>query len=112
QQSEIWENKSRILSTGEIFGVVNHPRISIFDPANDKLQLIYTQRWLDAFRQPWEAFSLLRRTNATPHQGAENTFYRFAYPPSEAEKNPDNWQIQTGKMGGDRNDVKIWWMPN
>jgi hypothetical protein len=108
--SEIWAKKAPILSTGEIFAAANHPRMSIFEPSNDKLQLIYTQRWIDAFRQPWEAFALLRRTHAVPREGPENTFYRFTYPPSEAEKNPENWSNQTAIMGGDRNDVAVWWM--
>jgi hypothetical protein len=107
----IWANKPPILSTSEIFIRLNHDRISIFNPSNDKMQLIYTHRWIDAFRQPWEAFSLLRRTNATPRVGAPNDFYRFVYPPSEAEKNPENWQNQVDVMGGDLSDVKIWWMP-
>ncbi len=109
--SEIWVNKAPILSSSEIFQRINHNRMSIFNPANDKLELIYTQRWVDAFRQPWEAFSLLRRTNATPREGAANQFYRFVYPASEAEKNPDNWNAQVQKMGGDRDNVKCWWMP-
>jgi len=106
----IWDNKPPILSTGEIFMRINHDRISIFNPANDKLELIYRHRWIDAFRQPWEAFSLLRRTDATPREGAPNDFFRFTYPPSEAEKNPENWQTQVSVMGADQSDVKIWWM--
>lgn len=107
----IWEKKPPILTTGEIFMRINHDRISIFNPANDKLELIYRHRWIDAFRQPWEAFSLLRRTNATPREGAPNDFFRFIYPPSEAEKNPENWQNQVSAMGADQSDVKVWWMP-
>ncbi|MEZ4774463.1 MAG: SusD/RagB family nutrient-binding outer membrane lipoprotein [Bacteroidia bacterium] len=109
--SAIWVNKPPVLSSGELFSRVNHNRISIFNPANDKLQLIYAQRWLDSFRQPWEAFSLLRRTNATPREGNANQFMRFKYPPSEAEKNPQNWATQAAKMGGDEHSTKVWWMP-
>ena len=108
--SAIWVNKPPILSSGEIFSRINHERISIFNPANDKLELIYAQRWIDQFRQPWEAFALLRRTNAVPREGGANQFYRFTYPPSEAEKNPQNWADQVARMGGDENDVKIWWV--
>lgn len=106
----IWEKKPPVLSSSEIFMRINHERISIFNPANDKLELIYRQRWIDAFRQPWEAFALLRRTDATPRESAPNSFYRFTYPPSEAEKNPENWQNQVASMGSDQSDVKIWWM--
>jgi len=108
--SMIWENKPPILSSAEIFMRINNERISIFNPANDKLNLIYTQRWIDAFRQPWEAFSLVRRTNATPREGTPNSFFRFSYPPSEAEKNPENWQQQASEMGGDETSTKVWWM--
>jgi hypothetical protein len=109
--SAFWVNKPPILSSGELFARLNHERISIFNPDNDKLALIYAQRWIDQFRQPWDAFSLLRRTNAIPREGAPNQFYRFKYPPSEAEKNPENWATQAASMGGDENNVKVWWMP-
>ena len=107
----IWQNQPQILSSSEIFIRINHEKLSIFNPANDKLELIYRQRWIDAFRQPWEAFALLRRTNATPYMGAPNEFFRFTYPPSEAEKNPENWQAQAIAMGGDESSTKVWWMP-
>ncbi len=106
-----WVNHPPILSTGEIFAAVNHPRLSIFTATGDKLSWIYRQRWLDAFRQPWEAFALLRRVENVPRTGAANTFFRFSYPPSEAEKNAENWNTQTSRMGGDRTDVPVWWMP-
>ncbi len=34
----------------------------------EKLLFFYTQWWLDAFRQPWEAYALARRTGQTPHE--------------------------------------------
>ena len=107
--SEIWTNASPILSQGEIFGVVNHPRLSIFTSEN-KLELIYAQRWLDAFRQPWEAYALARRTGMTPHEGDPISHFRFPYPPSEVENNPENWAAQLSKMGDDSPAVKVWWM--
>lgn len=107
--SSIWVNKPPILSEGEIFAATNHPRLSIFT-SSDKLALIYTQRWLDAFRQPWEAFALWRRTGATPREGTAPEYYRFSYPPSEAENNPENWSAQVGRMGEDSPRVKVWWM--
>ena len=72
---------------------------------------IYAQRWMDSFRQPWEAFALWRRTDMTPREGDSPIYYRFAYPPSEAENNPENWAAQVGKMGDDSPAVKVWWMP-
>ncbi|MDV7398355.1 hypothetical protein RZS08_43525, partial [Arthrospira platensis SPKY1] len=53
----IWVNAPSVLTEGEIFAVANHPRITLFGQS-DKLERIYAQRWLDAFRQPWEAYSL------------------------------------------------------
>ncbi len=107
--SSIWTNAPTILSEGEIFAVANHPRLSIFN-TDDKLELIYAQRWIDQFRQPWEAFALWRRTDLTPRIGASPEYYRFAYPPSEVQNNPDNWSDQLSKMGEDAPTVKVWWM--
>lgn len=106
--SDIWTNAPPALTQGEIFGVINHPRISIFE-APDKLERIYAQRWLDAFRQPWEAYALARRTEMTPREGPPIDHFRFPYPPSEAENNPDNWANQVSKMGEDSPRVKVWW---
>ena len=109
QNTSIWENKPAVLSSGEIFSVTNHPQISIFN-SNDQLNLIYAQRWMDAFRQPWEAYALLRRTQATPREGAIPDYYRFAYPSTEIQNNADNWAEQVGRMGEDSPEVKVWWM--
>jgi len=105
----IWVHAPPVLSEGDMFAIANHERISIFTNAN-KLELIYAQRWLDAFRQPWEAWSLLRRTGATPREGAIPEYYRFSYPPSEAENNPQNYHDQVARMGADTPSVKVWWM--
>jgi hypothetical protein len=107
--SAIWANKPPLLSEGEIFAVTNHPRINIFGNDN-KLELIYKQQWLDAFRQPWEAFALWRRTGATPREGDAPAFYRFPYPPTEGTNNPENYADQVAKMGEDSRAVKVWWM--
>ena len=107
--SSIWENAPPILSEGELFATVNHPRLDIFSNDN-KLEMIYAQRWIDAFRQPWEAFALWRRTGMTPRTGDAPVYYRFSYPPSEAENNPVNWSEQVGRMGEDSPAVKVWWM--
>ncbi|MFT5166868.1 MAG: hypothetical protein ACI8P3_002100 [Saprospiraceae bacterium] len=108
--SSIWDNAPPILDFTAIQAIANgHPKISIFLNDN-KLELIYTQRWIDQFRQPWEAFSLLRRTNQTPRTGDAPEYYRFAYPPSEAQNNPDNWSAQVSRMGEDSPAVKVWWM--
>ena len=79
QNTGIWDNTPAVLSSGEIFSVANHPKINIFT-SNDQLNLIYAQRWMDAFRQPWEAYALLRRTQATPREGAIPNYYRLDIP--------------------------------
>jgi len=109
--SEIWINKPPILGIADLFATVQHPKYA-FDLGageEDNLKKIYSQRWVDAFRQPWEVFSLLRRTNMLPREKAENDFHRFKYPPSESELNSDNYLEQVSVMGGDENNARVWW---
>lgn len=77
----------------------------------EKLEFIYTQRWLDAFRQPWEAYALARRTDMTPREGDPISHFRMPYPPSEVEYNSENWADAIINQGGDTPDFKIWWIP-
>lgn len=77
----------------------------------EKLEYIYTQRWLDAFRQPWEAYALARRTKMTPRVGDQINHYRMPYPPSEAEYNSENWSKALSNQGGESPETKIWWIP-
>lgn len=111
QNSIIWENKPNILNSGELFQVTEHPKykFEVGGDINANLEKIYTQRWLDYFRQPWEAFSILRRTNMVPREKPVNNFYRFQYPNSERNFNFDNWSAQVDRMGGDETNVKTWW---
>lgn len=110
--SSIWTNRSPELSIADLFGVTSHPKydISIINDDDEKLRRIYAQRWVDAFRQPWEAFSLLRQSNLVPREKPKNEFNRFKYPPSESVFNTENYNTQVVEMGGDENDVKLWWM--
>lgn len=78
----------------------------------EKLRNIYTQRWLDAFRQPWEAYSLTRRTGMTPREGEAINHFRLPYPPSEVEFNTENWSSALSNQGGgDTPEYKLWWIP-
>ena len=77
----------------------------------EKLQFIYTQWWLDAFRQPWEAYALARRTGKTPREGTPIGHYRLPYPPSEMEFNSTNVEQAIARRGGDAPEIKIWWVP-
>ena len=77
----------------------------------EKLRFLYTQRWLDAFRQPWEAYALTRRTKMTPREGDPINHFRLPYPPSEVEYNSENWNDAIINQGGDSPGDKLWWIP-
>jgi hypothetical protein len=85
-----------------------------FDYSNEAyLNLIYQQRWLNLFRQSWEAWALARRTWATPTttNHAKLTSFRMEYPQTEVEYNYDNYTVQTGSMQyGDSRTTPVWWM--
>jgi hypothetical protein len=79
------------------------------------LKQIYAQLWIDQFRQPWDAWTLLRRTGSLTPMSPDNTVYyasnfgkfnRFVYPDDEVSYNYDNWKAATG--GTDVNTTKIW----
>ncbi len=112
QNSVVWENKPNLFTTGELFQVTEHPRYKlVFGAAEaENLQKIYAQRWVDYFRQPWEAFSLMRQTDLLPREKPANNFFRFKYPISESSFNFDNWSAQVAKMGSDDTNIKVWWM--
>ncbi len=78
---------------------------------DEKLAYIYTQRWIDAFRQPWEAYAEARRTGLTPREGDPIAHFRMPYPPSETQYNTVNWAEAKANQGGEEPDVKIWWIP-
>ncbi|HRY34235.1 MAG TPA: SusD/RagB family nutrient-binding outer membrane lipoprotein [Bacteroidales bacterium] len=78
----------------------------------EKLVFIYTQRWIDAFRQPAEAWALARRTGKTPRDGAPLNYFRLSYPASEATYNTQQWAAAIQQQGGsDAPQAKIWWVP-
>jgi hypothetical protein len=77
----------------------------------EKLKFLYTQRWLDAFWQPLEAYALARRTGLTPREGDPINHFRMPYPQSEAELNPENCSAAIARQGGDSPVSKIWWIP-
>ncbi len=78
----------------------------------EKLEFLYAQRWLDAFRQPGEAYALARRTGKTPREGDPISHFRMPYPRSEVEYNFDNCSEAIARQGGDSPDVKLWWIPD
>ncbi len=107
-----WVNHQPFLGEWDFYAVLANPMTDIFSASTEQqLRMIYAQRWLDAFRQPAEAFALARRTLATPRTGTPLSFFRLPYPDSESLNNHENWARQVEKMGGtDVSGVKIWWM--
>jgi hypothetical protein len=112
ENSAIWVNKPQIPSAADVFFLSVNPKYAMsFDgDTEENRRKIYEQRWVDSFRQPWEAFALQRRTNQVPREREANQFFRFQYPQSEVAFNSENYETQIGVMGGDRTDIKIWWM--
>lgn len=91
--------------------VLNHYGSWMAKTEEEKLEFIYTQWMIDAFRQPWEAYALARRTGKTPREGSPIAHYRLPYPPSEVEYNSTNTAEAIARQGGDAPGNKIWWTP-
>ncbi|MCI4669691.1 MAG: SusD/RagB family nutrient-binding outer membrane lipoprotein [Bacteroidia bacterium] len=110
--SSIWQNQPPILNFGELFAVSENAKYKFELGGEEEANLgkIYTQRWVDYFRQPWEAFVMSRLTDLIPREKPANEFFRFQYPVSEVSLNFDNWNVQQNKMGGDETHIKLWWM--
>jgi hypothetical protein len=75
----------------------------------EKLEYIYLQWMLDAFRQPGDAYALARRTGKTPREGSPISHFRLPYPPSEVEYNAANCAEAVARQGGDDFGNRIWW---
>jgi hypothetical protein len=104
-------DKISIPSNLNAASVLNH--YGSWNAATDeeKLANIYAQRWIDAFRQPWEAYSEVRRTGLTPREGDPISHFRMPYPPSEVQYNSVNCNAAKAAQGGEEPSVKIWWIP-
>jgi hypothetical protein len=111
----IWiVNKPAALPTaGDISALLANPKVA-FNAAN-ATQLIYAQEWIDLFRQPWVAWTLMRRTGGltpmdTTNPAGYNSNYgslqRYQYPGDEQLYNNANWKTATG--GSDLTSTKIW----
>ena len=105
--TEKWTNIDPLFNSTNEFSVAN-----LIYLTEDKLGLVYAQRWLDAFRQPWEAYALARRTKQTPRVGDPINHFRLPYPPSEKDYNSVNCLSAIANQGGDDPTNKIWWVPN
>jgi len=79
------------------------------------LKKIYTQMWIDGFRQPWDIWTLYRRTGGNLPKDPDNASYtetnygiyhRYTYPSTEQDYNTDNWRAAMN--GSDTYGTKIW----
>jgi hypothetical protein len=104
-------DKITIPSELNIISVINHFGSWNATTEDEKLAYIYTQRWIDSFRQPWEAYAEARRTGLTPREGDAIAHFRLPYPPSESQYNTENWNDAKTSQGGEDPSVKMWWMP-
>jgi hypothetical protein len=88
--------------------------------ASTAVQQIYAQEWIDMFRQPWDAWTLLRRTGGQTPMDPNNASYytttwaiynRVPYPSSESQYNRANWDKETDNGVTDVPGTKIWIQP-
>ena len=107
---------SATASAASIDALQTNPTIAYdLNNSDHALRQIYAQLWIDLYRQPWDAWLLLRRTGGETPMSPDNTsFYsnnfgkynRFVYPDNESSYNNVNWKAATG--GNDQNTTKIW----
>jgi len=83
-------------------------------PANS-LKKIYAQMWIDGFRQPWDVWTLFRRTggelptdpnNSSYWESNYGIYHRYTFPISEQDYNFDNWLSATNNQ--DLFSTKTW----
>ncbi|MCS3555454.1 MULTISPECIES: SusD/RagB family nutrient-binding outer membrane lipoprotein [unclassified Sphingobacterium] len=124
-KSSVWkENKPSAMPTNaELNAVLANPKV-IFSTSlstENALKLIYAQRWLDNFRQPYEAWALTRQTDATPKSSKDDNLYqsqfgfikKLNYADKEYQYNGENTRNATGKLTGEAwQKVKVWWDVN
>lgn len=116
-ESSIWVvNKPAAAPTAaELNGMLSNPAVAYSADAATALSQIYKQHWIALFHQPFEGWTLARRTNyATPSVALGSSspgynVFRLIYPQSEIDGNYDNWQTITG--GTDSPAKKPWFMP-
>jgi len=115
--SSVWVvNKptSATPTPAELTAVLTNPKVA-FTNAN-ALSRIYAQEWIDLFRQPWVAWTLMRRTGYGTPQDTSNpagytqnygSLQRYQYPADEKQFNNANWSAATNG-GNDLTSTKIW----
>lgn len=112
--SQVWVvNKPTGLPSTTVINTLLTNPVVLFNSAT-ALKQIYAQEWVDMFRQPWEAWTLMKRTEATPVDPNNASYYtatygsynRYQYPSSEQSYNFDNWYAET--KNNDVTTTKIW----
>lgn len=117
--SPVWvvnKPSSATATTAEMTALLAAPAVA-YNTANSAtaLKQIYAQLWIDQFRQPWDSWTLKRRTGDLTPMSATNTqfyqtnfgsFQRFVYPGTEQQYNGDNWKVAVG--GSDSESTKLW----
>lgn len=115
--SSVWVNNKPAAAPApaELNTMLSRPEVTYSASPEDGLKQIYKQYWISLFHQPFEAWTLKRRTaDATPNVPLAPTsealnLNRLVYPTGEITSNYDNWKAQTG--GTDNKSVKPWFMP-
>lgn len=115
--SAVWTvNKPAAAPTPtELNTMLSNPAIAYSATPADALKQIYKQHWIALFHQPFDAWTLKRRTgDATPNVPLAPTsealnLNRLVYPTGEITSNYDNWISVTG--GTDDKTKKPWFMP-
>lgn len=114
----IWTvNKPTALPTvGEMNTLLAHPKVAYnLLSESDALKSIYTQLWVDGFRQPNDIWTLFRRTggllpkdpnNASYWTSTYGGYHRYTYPTSEQDYNFESWKAEVG--ASDSHATKIW----
>lgn len=107
------------VTNAELNKVLNNVKVKYdaSSPATSLLK-IYAQLWIDQYRQPFDAWTLLRRTggktpkstiNPNGYQDKYGNLNRFRYPDGEQSYNNANWKNET--QGSDLTSKKIWIQP-
>jgi hypothetical protein len=103
-------------SESELSALLSDPKVTynMGDEA-DALKKIYTQIWIDGFRQPWDVWTLYRRTGGNLPKDPDNPSYtennygiyhRYTYPATEQDYNTESWRAAMD--GNDTYGNKIW----
>ncbi|MEQ9288531.1 MAG: SusD/RagB family nutrient-binding outer membrane lipoprotein [Cyclobacteriaceae bacterium] len=106
---------------GEINDFITHARIAYAGDGDAGLRQIHTQRWLDYYKRPEQAWHLILRGGTIPmlevkHRITDEvlpTPRRIQYPIDELNQNADNYLEQIQRIGGaDEITVRNWWDVN